>query len=314
MHIHELEDWPAFHWSPRIAEPLASVRHKQGRLIGHMEALGFSLQQEAVLKTLTADVLKSSEIEGEKLDAEQVRWSIARRLGMDIGALKPVDRDVHAGRLGSHWERTRSFRSTEGEASRWREWFEGDDHTDPVLRAGLALLWFVTIHPFSDGNGRIARAVADMALARSENSPPKILQHVVPDPARAQRLLRHSGTNAERDDGHHALDGMVPRMFGPRHRWSPGNLKPRSRQGAFLGTYCRREAQQQAAACRQPFARRVRRPSDDVQIRHNCQVLAGHSVQGRSRTDRSRDPRSQSQRRPEYELFTCPIAESVSTP
>jgi len=95
MYIHELKDWPRFHWSTeRLAEPLASVRHQQGRLIGHMEALGFNLQQEAVLQTLTADVLKSSEIEGEKLDAEQVRSSIARRLGIDIGALKPADRNV----------------------------------------------------------------------------------------------------------------------------------------------------------------------------------------------------------------------------
>src|SRR2546426_6413917 len=95
MYIHELEDWPRFHWSAeKIAEPLASVRHRQGRLIGHMEALGFNLQQEAVLQTLTSDVLKSSEIEVEKLDAEQVRSSIARRLGMDIGALRPADRNV----------------------------------------------------------------------------------------------------------------------------------------------------------------------------------------------------------------------------
>src|SRR5215467_15278482 len=95
MYIHELQNWPRFHWNrEKLAEPLAAVRHRQGRLIGHMEALGFTLQQEAVLQTLTSDVLKSSEIEGEKLDAEQVRSSIARRLGMDVGALKPVDREV----------------------------------------------------------------------------------------------------------------------------------------------------------------------------------------------------------------------------
>src|ERR1700674_5904534 len=95
MYIHKLQDWPRFDWNrARLAEPLASVRHRQGRLIGRMEALGFNLQQEAVLQTLTADVLKSSEIEGEKLDAEQVRSSIARRLGIDIGALKPADRNV----------------------------------------------------------------------------------------------------------------------------------------------------------------------------------------------------------------------------
>src|SRR6059036_322253 len=95
MYIYELQDWPRFHWSrERLAEPLADVRHRQGRLTGHMEALGFGLRQEAVLRTLTADVLKSSEIEGEKLEAEQVRSSIARRLGMDIGALKSADRHV----------------------------------------------------------------------------------------------------------------------------------------------------------------------------------------------------------------------------
>src|SRR5271154_1231148 len=95
MYIHELQDWPRFNWTrEQLAEALASVRHRQGRLIGHMEALGFDLRQEAVLQTLTADVLKSSEIEGEKLDAGQVRSSIARRLGIDIGALKPADRNV----------------------------------------------------------------------------------------------------------------------------------------------------------------------------------------------------------------------------
>jgi Fic family protein len=230
MYIHELKDWPRFHWSAeRIAEPLASVRHRQGRLIGHMEALGFELRQEAVLQTLTADVLKSSEIEGEKLDAAQVRSSIARRLGMDIGALTPADRDVegvvemmldatrhfdqkltperlfawHAslfptGRSGMTTITTGAWRDDSadpmqvvsgptgkervhfeappadrvpGEMSAFLGWFEGTDAIDPVLKAGLAHLWFVTIHPFDDGNGRIARAIADMALSRSENSP-----------------------------------------------------------------------------------------------------------------------------------------------
>src|SRR5581483_8285583 len=95
MYIYEFQDWPWFVWNrEQLAELLAAVRHRQGRLIGRMESLGFNLRQEAVLQTLTADVLKSSEIEGEKLDAEQVRSSIARRLGMDIGALKPADRHV----------------------------------------------------------------------------------------------------------------------------------------------------------------------------------------------------------------------------
>ena len=230
MYIHELKDWPRFRWNTeRIAEPLASVRHQQGRLIGHMEALGFNLQQEAVLQTLTTDVLKSSEIEGEKLDAEQVRSSIARRLGMDVGGLKPADRNVE-GVVEMMLDATRHFdqpltderlfawhaslfptgRSgmTKIRAGAWRDesagpmqvvsgpvgrehinfeapkavrvgsemrtfldWFEQDSGVDPVLKAGLAHLWFVTIHPFEDGNGRTARAIADMALARSENSP-----------------------------------------------------------------------------------------------------------------------------------------------
>lgn len=94
-YIHELPDWPRFRWSgERLGQPLAEVRHQQGRLVGRMEAIGFNLRQEAVLKTLTEDVLKSSEIEGEKLDAEQVRSSLARRLGVDIGALQPSDRHV----------------------------------------------------------------------------------------------------------------------------------------------------------------------------------------------------------------------------
>jgi len=230
MHIHELKDWPQFRWDTEsLAEPLASVRHRQGRLIGRMESLGFNLQREAVLRTLTADVLKSSEIEGEKLEADQVRSSIARRLGMDIGALKAAYRHVEgvvemmldatrhydqpltAGRLfGWHAALFPTGRSgmTKIRVGAWRddatgpmevasgaigrervyftappaarleremaaflEWFNGPAEIDEVLKAGLSHLWFVTIHPFDDGNGRIARAIADMALARSEKSP-----------------------------------------------------------------------------------------------------------------------------------------------
>src|SRR6266545_2956631 len=230
MYIHELQDWPQFRLDKdHLAEPLASVRHRQGRLIGRMESLGFKLQQEAVLQTLTEDVLKSSEIEGERLEAEQVRSSIARRLGMDIGALKPADRNVegvvemmldatrHAdqpltserlfawqaslfptGRSGMtkiragawrddatgpmqvvsgpmgkehiHFEAPKADR-LDAEMRRFLDWFETDSGIDPVLKAGIAHFRFVTIHPFDDGNGRIARAIADLALARSENNP-----------------------------------------------------------------------------------------------------------------------------------------------
>ncbi len=229
MYIHELPDWPRFQWDrERLAVPLAAVRHRQGRLIGHMEALGFGLRQEAVLKALTADVLTSSAIEGEKLDAEQVRSSLARRLGIDIGALKPAGRDVegivemmldatghydqplnaerlfswHAslfptGRSGMNRIRVGAWREVstgpmevvsgpvgkehvhyeappaahlDREMRAFLKDFNAGADIDPVLKAGLAHLWFVTIHPFDDGNGRVARAIADMALARSEAS------------------------------------------------------------------------------------------------------------------------------------------------
>jgi Fic family protein len=230
MYIYEVHGWPRFWWNlERLAEPFADVRHRQGRLIGHMEALGFSLRQEAVLQTLTADVIKSSEIEGEELDAAQVRSSIARRLGMEIGALTHADRNVegvvemmldatrhydqpltaerlfawHAslfptGRSGMATIRVGAWRDDSTgpmevvsgpvgkehvhfvappaarvpkEMKAFLDWFNTAADIDPVLKAALAHLWFVTIHPLDDGNGRIARAIADMALARSENSP-----------------------------------------------------------------------------------------------------------------------------------------------
>jgi Fic family protein len=230
MYIHELSGWPHLEWDPeRTAASLAEIRHRQGRLTGHLEALGFNLQQEAVLETLSSDVLKSSEIEGEKLNAEQVRSSIARRLGIDIGALKPADRNVdgvvemmldatrhydqpltaerlfvwHAslfptGRSGMHKIMTGTWREDstgpmevvsgaigkehvhfqappanrlDEEMRTFLDWFNAKSDIDPVLKAGLAHFWFVTIHPFDDGNGRIARAIADLALTRSENSP-----------------------------------------------------------------------------------------------------------------------------------------------
>jgi Fic family protein len=230
IYIHELTDWPTFHWShERLTEPLAAVSRRQGRLIGRMEALGFQLRAEAVLESLTEEVVKSSEIEGEVLDKAQVRSSIARRLGLDIGALAPVDRNIEgvvemmldatqgydqplteerlfgwhaalfptgrsgmtkitvgawrADRSGSmqvvsgpvgrekvHYEAPPAPRLN-GEMRAFLQWFNAGPNIDPVLKAAVAHLWFVTVHPFEDGNGRIARAIADMALARSEESP-----------------------------------------------------------------------------------------------------------------------------------------------
>lgn len=229
-YINQRPDWPKFRWDQNnIAQLLAAVRHRQGRLIGHMQALGFSLREEAVLSTLTEDVLKSSEIEGEILDKDQVRSSIARRLGMEAAALAPADRSVegvvemmldatqnykesltadrlfgwHAalfptGRSGMHkiavgaWRDDNTGRmqvvsnsygrretvhyeappaaALSAEMKSFLDWFNAANDNDPVIKAALAHLWFVTIHPFDDGNGRIARAIADMSLARSDDS------------------------------------------------------------------------------------------------------------------------------------------------
>jgi len=211
-----------------LAALLAGVHQEQGRLAGRMEAVGFTFRQEALLVTLTSDVLKTSEIEGEMLEPESVRSSIARHLGLDAGGLKRVDRHVdgvveitldatqefrrpltrerlqawHAalfpaprhgaprlvvgdwrtdqtgpmqvvsGPLGKervHFVAPRAER-LEDEMAAFLEWFNTSSGVDMVLKAALAHLWFVTIHPFDDGNGRIARAIADMSLARSENT------------------------------------------------------------------------------------------------------------------------------------------------
>lgn len=238
-YIHLLKDWPAFKWEDdKIILPLSTVRHKQGRLLGKLEGLGFRLREEATLETLTQDVVKSSEIEGEKLPADQVRSSIARRLGIEIAGEVPSNRNVegvvemmldatqrydslltderlfgwHAalfptgrsgmpayavasagkykiqvggwrddskgpmqvvsgaiGREKVHYEAPEAGRLNV-EMDKFLEWFNKTTNMDPVLKAAIAHLWFVTIHPFDDGNGRIARAIADMQLARADGS------------------------------------------------------------------------------------------------------------------------------------------------
>ncbi|MBW8309951.1 MAG: Fic family protein [Candidatus Paracaedibacteraceae bacterium] len=227
MYIHELKDWPIFRWNKEfILERLIPIRHQQGVLIGKMESLGFNLRKEATLQTLTQDVIKSSEIEGEILDRSLVRSSIARRLGIDIAGIDKVDRNVegvvemmldatqnyheplskdrlfawHAslfptghsglskitvgqwrkgpmqvvsGYIGQekvHFEAPSAER-VDQEMAVFLDWFNGTSTIDPIIKAGISHLWFVTIHPFDDGNGRIGRAIIDYMLARSENSP-----------------------------------------------------------------------------------------------------------------------------------------------
>ena len=229
MWIHEHTNWPNFTWNAEtLAFKLAEIRYRQGRLLGHMEGLGFHLQREASLRMLTNNVVKSSSIEGEHLNSEEVRSSIARRLGMNTPGLIPSSRHVdgivemilnatqqfstpltqdrlfawHAtlfptGRSAMHCIPVGTWRALdvgpmqvvsgpigketvyfeapcadrlEHEMQTFLTWFNLPQNLDPVLKAGIAHFYFVTIHPFEDGNGRIARAISDMALARADKT------------------------------------------------------------------------------------------------------------------------------------------------
>ena len=230
IYLYQHENWPNFIWDIReLSDLLAEVRNKQGRLIGKMETLGFDLQNEAFLETLTSDILKTNEIEGIVLNKEEVRSSIARRLGIDTGGLSPINRSIE-GIVDMMFDATKNFdkpltkkrlfdwhyalfpmgRSGMYEiiVGNWRDdstgpmqvvsgpmgkekihyqappakvinnemtgflnWFNKEKNIDLVLKASIAHLWFVTLHPFEDGNGRIARAITDMLLARSDGLP-----------------------------------------------------------------------------------------------------------------------------------------------
>ncbi len=228
-YIYQQPEWPHFTWqAERLQELLGQVRHQQGRLLGRLEGVGFALQNEAVLQTLTLDAVKSSEIEGEFLPQDQVRSSVARRLGLAMAGLPLASPQVegvvemlldatqnanaeltadrllgwHAalfptGRSGLYqvaagaWRRdftgpmqvvsgpqdreTVHFQAPAaiqlvGEIAQFIAWFNSPAVLDPVLKAALAHLWFVTLHPFEDGNGRLARALTDLQLARADGS------------------------------------------------------------------------------------------------------------------------------------------------
>lgn len=229
MWIYDQDKWPNFSWEDKsITSKLALARNKQGILMGKMQMVGFELKDEATLKTITKDVVHSSAIEGELLNSEEVRSSVATRLGIEIAGMKPVGRQVdgivemmldatqnyatpltaerlfgwHAalfptGYSGMHKITVANWRQPSigkmqvisgpfgkekvhfvapdanrlaSEMKTFLKWFNGDVDCDPLLHAAIAHLWFITIHPFEDGNGRIARAIADMALARADNS------------------------------------------------------------------------------------------------------------------------------------------------
>ncbi|MFZ5493027.1 MAG: Fic family protein [Pseudomonadota bacterium] len=232
-HIWQASDWPNWRFDlAALAGPMAEVSRAQGLLMGRLADVGIGLRNQASLAALTEDVVKTSEIEGEHLNVESVRSSIARRLGVDIGALAPVDRHVegvvemvldatahchtpvsperlfgwHAalfptgysglsrikiggwredasgpmqvvsgliGRQRVHFEGPPADR-LEHETSRFLDWLNGPSTEPPLLKAGLGHLWFVTLHPFDDGNGRIARAIGDLLLARADGSPQRL--------------------------------------------------------------------------------------------------------------------------------------------
>ncbi len=229
-YIWQASDWPSWRYDlAALAQSLADVSRAQGLLMGRLADVGMALRDQASLSALTEDVIKTSEIEGEQLNAESVRSSIARRLGVDIGALAPVDRHVegvvemvldatancnagvtrdrlfgwHAalfptgysglvrinvgdwrddttgpmqvvsgplGRQRMHFEAPPADR-LQSETDRFINWANSASNEPPLIKAGLAHLWFVTLHPFDDGNGRIARAVGDLFLARADGSP-----------------------------------------------------------------------------------------------------------------------------------------------
>ncbi len=229
IYIHEKDNWTNFTWNEKlVSKKLAETRNLQGRLLGKMESLGFDLQDEAVLNTITLEIVKSSEIEGEILDLEQVRSSVARRLGIELaGAIEserhidgivemmldatqrydlPITKErlfgwhsslfptgwsnmhkiivadwrkdttgpmqVVSGAMGKekiHFEAPNSDRIN-SEIKNLINWIELENDIDPVLKSAIVHLWFITIHPFEDGNGRITRAITELLLARSDNS------------------------------------------------------------------------------------------------------------------------------------------------
>jgi len=225
-YIYQYKSWPKFTWRETdINSIFGEVRNLQGKITGQMNSLGFAAKEEATLTTLTQDVIKSSEIEGQKLDYNQVRSSIARRLGINMAGLVPANRNTEGvvemmldatqnyekpltnkrlfgwhsalfptGHSGMHKIEAGRYRTGEmqivsgamgkeknhfeavpankvkEEMDRFLKWFNDKSSFDPVLKAAIAHFWFIIIHPFDDGNGRIARAISDLMLARADKA------------------------------------------------------------------------------------------------------------------------------------------------
>lgn len=307
-----------------------------------MEALGFEMRNEATLRTLTEDVVKTSEIEGEILAPDQVRSSIADRLGLDIGGLPATDRSVdgavemaldatrnyatplteerllswHAalfptGRSGMRRVRVGQWRDdADGpmevvscpigrqrvhytappaerigdEISRFLAWFNDTQPMEPVLAAGIAHLWFVTIHPFEDGNGRIARAIADMALTRSEGSPERFYSM-----SAQVRLERNAYYDILETTQRHGLDITDWQVWFLE---CLARLHHRTDKGQLLGSPCPRVTERTPGQGTQPAFRRFRREAHLVEVGEDEPLLPEHGESGYPRFDRSWNPGS----------------------
>lgn len=260
-YIYQYSQWPHFTWDDtEVNGILGRVRHLQGKIMGQMASLGFPMKDEALLSTLTTDVIKSSEIEGEKLNYEQVRSSIARRLGMEYAGMIATTRDVdgvvemmldatqnsneqlteerllgwHAALFPTGWSGIQRI-----DAGSWRKgvmqvvsgpmgkekihylapapkrvkkemdqflaWYNAELKQDSVLKAAISHFWFIIIHPFDDGNGRIARALSDMLLARSEGS--------------SQRFYSLSNQILIEKKGYYAILQKVQHSYGDITEW-----------------------------------------------------------------------------------------------
>ena len=316
MYIWELPDWPHFRWDmDGLSHPLAAAHLKQGRLLGRMERLGFELRREAELEAVTEEALKNAEIEGEILNRESVRSSVARHLGVPVAALGPEDRRVEGlvemtldatknfaapltrdrlfawqaalfptGRSGLRAIKIGGWRDdahgpmqvasgaiggehihyqappaaqVEAEMDTFLAWFNEAQKIDGILHAAIAHLWFVTIHPFEDGNGRIARALADRSLARSENSPDRfysLSSQIRRDRSDYYGSLEHSQKgdldvtarllwfidcfSKALDAAEQACAGVLRKAdFWQRHALTPLNERQRNVLNRFLGEF-----------------------------------------------------------------------------
>lgn len=226
MYIHERDNWTAFRWDATgLTALLEEVNRKQGLLYGRLASLGFDSKLKAMAENLTYDVVYSSEIEGIRLNVDEVRSSIARKLGIEnikqtapshyidsvvavmldavshydqlltkekicawqaaffptgfsegsqieVGQYRTNEEHIVSGMFGRekiHYVAPSPGRVDE-EMADFLDWFNNHDNINSVIRSAIAHFWFVSIHPFEDGNGRLARILSDMLLARADKS------------------------------------------------------------------------------------------------------------------------------------------------